>query len=75
MSREKILEKSFLLIALSSISILALIAFFIFQQGVPLIWKVGVNSFLLGDRWFPSKESFGMITYLATICTSIDLSI
>ncbi|MDH4264863.1 MAG: phosphate ABC transporter permease subunit PstC [Deltaproteobacteria bacterium] len=60
MSKEKILEKSFLLIALSSISILALIAFFIFQQGIPLMWKVGLNSFLLGDRWFPSKESFGI---------------
>jgi phosphate transport system permease protein len=60
MSKEKILEKSFLLIALSSISILALIAFFIFEQGLPLIWKVGLNSFLLGDRWFPSKESFGI---------------
>ena len=60
MSKEKILEKSFLLIALSSTSILALIAFFIFQQGIPLIWKVGLNSFLLGDRWFPSKGSFGI---------------
>jgi phosphate transport system permease protein len=60
MSKEKILEKSFLLIALSSISILGLIAFFIFEQGIPLIWKVGLNSFLLGDRWFPSKESFGI---------------
>ncbi len=60
MVKEKILEKSFLLIALSSISILALIAFFIFQQGIPLIWKVGIDSFLLGDRWFPSKDSFGI---------------
>src|SRR4030066_2248737 len=60
MTKEKILEKSFLLIALSSISILALIAFFIFVEGVPLIWKVGLNSFLLGDRWFPSKGSFGI---------------
>jgi len=60
MSKEKILEKGFLLIALSSISILGLIAFFIFEQGIPLIWKIGLNSFLLGDRWFPSKESFGI---------------
>jgi phosphate transport system permease protein len=60
MSKEKILEKSFLLIALSSISILGLIAFFIFEQGIPLIWKIGLKSFLLGDRWFPSKESFGI---------------
>jgi phosphate transport system permease protein len=60
MSKERILEKSFLLIALSSISILGLIAFFIFEQGIPLIWKTGLNSFLLGDRWFPSKDSFGI---------------
>ena len=61
MSKEKILEKSFLLIAFSSISILALIAFFIFQQGIPLMWKVGLKSFLLGDRWYPSQESFGIL--------------
>jgi len=58
--KEKILEKSFLLIAFSSISILALIAFFIFEQGVPLIWKVGPLSFLLGDLWYPSQGSFGI---------------
>lgn len=60
MLREKIFEKGFFFIAFSSISILALIAFFIFQQGVPLIWKAGPASFLLGERWFPSQGSFGI---------------
>jgi phosphate transport system permease protein len=60
MVKEKVLEKTFFLIALSSISILALIAFFIFEQGVPLIWKVGLGPFLLGERWFPSQGSFGI---------------
>ncbi len=60
MGREKVLERGFLLVALSSISILALIAFFIFVEGVPLIWKTGIESFLLGDRWYPSKGSFGI---------------
>jgi len=60
MSKEKILERGFLLIALSSISILALIAFFIFVEGVPLIWKIGLRTFLLGERWFPSQGSFGI---------------
>lgn len=60
MRKEKILEITFLLIAFSSISILALIAFFIFEQGVPLIWKVGPGNFLLGERWFPSQGSFGI---------------
>lgn len=61
MLKEKILEKTFLLIAFSSISILALIAFFIFEEGVPLMAKKGLSSFLLGDRWFPSKGSFGIL--------------
>ncbi len=60
MLREKIFEKGFFFIAFSAISILALIAFFIFQQGVPLIWKAGPASFLLGERWFPSQGSFGI---------------
>lgn len=60
MGREKLLERGFLLVALSSISILALIAFFIFVEGVPLIWKTGIERFLLGDRWYPSKGSFGI---------------
>ena len=60
MSKEKILERGFLLIALSSISILGLIAFFIFVEGVPLIWKTGVRTFLMGERWFPSQGSFGI---------------
>ena len=60
MLREKIIEKGFFFVAFSSISILALIAFFIFAQGVPLIWRVGPASFLLGERWFPSQGSFGI---------------
>ncbi len=60
MSKEKIFEKGFFLVAFSSISILALIAFFIFEEGVPLIWKVGAPAFLLGERWFPSQGSFGI---------------
>jgi phosphate transport system permease protein len=60
MTREKFLERGFLLVALSSISILALIALFIFVEGVPLMWKTGLKSFLLGDRWYPSKGSFGI---------------
>jgi phosphate transport system permease protein len=60
MLKEKILEKGFFFVAFSSISILSLIAFFIFEQGLPLIWKVGPSSFLLGDRWFPSQGSFGI---------------
>jgi phosphate transport system permease protein len=59
--KDKIIEKILLLIAFSSISILALITFFIFQQGLPLIWKVGPGTFILGGRWVPSQGSFGIL--------------
>ena len=59
--KEKIIEKILLLIALSSILILALIAFFIFEEGLPLIWKVGPGAFILGERWVPSQGSFGIL--------------
>jgi len=59
--REKIIEKILLIVALSTILILAMIAFFIFEQGGPLILKVGVKNFIFGDRWVPSKGDFGIL--------------
>jgi len=72
MTKEKVLEKFLLFVALSSISILALIAFFIFIEGIPLIWKKGVFSFLCGERWYPSRGDFGILpmivgSFLVTI--------
>ncbi len=58
--KEKIIEKAFLLIALSSISVLALITFFIFEEGFPLILKIGLKAFLFGEKWIPSKGLFGI---------------
>jgi len=59
--REKIIEKTLLLVALSSIMILGLITFFIFKEGLPLIWKIGPGAFILGARWVPSQGSFGIL--------------
>jgi len=59
--KEKVIEKILLIIAFSTILILALIAFFIFEQVSSLIWKVGLKNFILGDRWVPSKGEFGIL--------------
>jgi phosphate transport system permease protein len=59
--REKIIQKLLLLIAFSSISILALIASFIFGEGIPFIWKIGPTEFLFGGRWVPSHGEFGIL--------------
>jgi phosphate transport system permease protein len=64
--QEKVIEKILLLIALSSILILALITFFIFEEGIPLILKVGPKAFLFGEKWIPSKGLFGIFPMIVS---------
>ena len=65
-AQEKITEKVLFLIALSSIFVLALITFFIFEEGIPLILKVGPKAFLLGQKWIPSKGLFGIFPMIVS---------
>jgi phosphate transport system permease protein len=64
--KEKIIEKILLLIALSSIFILGLITFFIFEEGFPLILKIGPKAFLFGEKWIPSKGLFGIFPMIVS---------
>jgi len=64
--KEKVMEKLLLLVALSSIAVLALITFFIFEQGLPLIWKIGPKAFILGQKWIPSKGLFGIFPMIVS---------
>jgi phosphate transport system permease protein len=59
--KEKITSRVLLLVALSSITVLAIITFFIFEEGLPLIWKIGVRAFIFGERWVPSHAEFGIL--------------
>jgi len=61
--KDKIAERLLLLIALSAILSLLLITFFIFQQGIPLIFKVGLGNFF-SLRWAPTKGSFGILSMI-----------
>jgi phosphate transport system permease protein len=58
--REKASERVFLAIALSALSVLALITVFIFIKGIPIIAKVGVFNFVFGMKWAPSQGVFGI---------------
>ena len=58
--KEKLSGRIFFIMALSSISILALITVFIFVQGAPIIAKVGVFKFIFGMTWAPGKGEFGI---------------
>ncbi len=50
----------FLVMALSALSVLALITVFIFIKGVPIIANVGVMDFVFGMKWAPSQGLYGI---------------
>ena len=58
--KEKALRRAFFLIALSTLSVLAIITMFIFFEGIPLINKVGLFKFLFGMKWAPSQGLYGI---------------
>ncbi len=64
--KEKIIEKFLLIIALSSVFILGLITLFIFEEGLPLLLKIGLKDFLLGEKWIPSKHLFGIFPMIVS---------
>ena len=59
-SKEKLSELIFLVLALSSISTLALITVFIVVHGAPIIVEVGIFNFIFGMTWAPSQGEFGI---------------
>lgn len=58
---DRLIRIGLLMIALSAISILAIITVFIFEQGTPIMFKYGLKSFLLGRDWYPNEKSFGLL--------------
>lgn len=59
-TKGKLSERVFLIIALSTLSALALITVFIIIKGVPIISKVGLFNFIFGMKWAPSQGAFGI---------------
>ncbi|MBM4295598.1 MAG: phosphate ABC transporter permease subunit PstC [Deltaproteobacteria bacterium] len=68
MGRGKFVERVLFFLALSSIGSLALITFFIFLEGLPLILHTGLKDFVASSHWAPTKGHFGI---LAMIVSSI----
>jgi len=58
--REKIIGAVLLVVALSAISGLALITAFIFKEGLPIVFKMGVREFVLSSDWHPTRGKFGI---------------
>lgn len=58
---ERLIQLALLAIAFSAVSFLAIITFFIFTEGTPIMFKYGLRSFLFGFDWYPSEKSFGLL--------------
>ncbi len=52
------------LAACSSTAILALIALFIFKEGLPIMAKTGIGHFILGKEWAPLSGQFGIYAFI-----------
>jgi len=57
---ERVIKYALFLMALSAVSGLALITFFIFKEGLPIMGKVGLREFIASSHWLPTKGHFGI---------------
>ena len=59
--KEKAMKCVFLIAACTSVLVVFLICAFLFANGVPAIGKIGPLKFLLGTKWKPSNDIFGIL--------------
>lgn len=59
-SKEKIMKWLFFLTACISVAAVILICIFLFASGIPAIHKIGIFRFLLGTKWKPANNLYGI---------------
>jgi phosphate ABC transporter permease protein PstC len=57
---EKIAKYTLMTVAFSAVASLLLIAAFIFKEGLPFMFKVGLRDFLFASIWDPTAGKFGI---------------
>lgn len=62
--KETVMKYVFLLCACASILAVALICLFLFANGVPAIGKIGIFDFLLGEKWKPGNDIYGILPFI-----------
>lgn len=59
--KEEIMQLVFLAAACASIALVAMICVFLFGSGLPTIAQLGVGDFLLGTKWRPNNDIYGIL--------------
>ena len=60
MKLDKAIRICLLLVALTAIASLAVITYYIFREGVPLIARTGLRDFVFSGQWRPKEGQFGI---------------
>ena len=58
--KEKIMEVVFAVCACASVLAVALICIFLFANGLPAMKEIGIFDFLLGQKWKPGNDIYGI---------------
>jgi len=58
-TKEQIIRIFFICIALTSITILALMMFFLITEGLPIFKEVSIKDFIFGHYWYPTDDPPG----------------
>ena len=58
--KEKFMEALFLITACVSVVAVALICIFLFANGFPAIFEIGITDFILGTKWKPGNDIYGI---------------
>lgn len=58
---ESVMKYVFMVAAVCSIAAVILICFFLFASGVPAMQEIGFVKFLLGTKWSPSSNQYGIL--------------
>ena len=64
--KEVFMQAVFFIAACTSILAVILICVFLFANGLPAIGKIGPMEFLLGTRWKPGNNIFGILPFILT---------
>lgn len=62
--KESLMQAVFFIAACTSILAVALICVFLFANGVPAIKEIGLFDFLLGEKWKPANNIYGILPFI-----------
>lgn len=61
---ERLMQIVFFIAACTSVLAVSLICIFLFANGIPAIAKIGIPDFLLGQKWKPSNNLYGILPFI-----------